>query len=214
MTPPTSVRPLPRLAARIRARAPVRITLFGSSTTEGIGASSPEHGYAAVLERSLRPHIAGSLTVINRGVGGDGAAEMHRRLPDVLADDADLVVWQGGTNDVSQKIGVESFVACSRQDLAALRDAGADIALVGQQWCRAMDEEPAFPDYRHAVEALAGALGAPYFPRFAIMHHWCEARGMTRDEMSPDGLHMNDVGYALLGEAVAHWLIACAETVR
>jgi lysophospholipase L1-like esterase len=49
--------------------------------------------------------------------------------------------------------------------------------------------------------------GIPVFGRYARMKSWCAELGMDRDELSPDGLHMGDRGYLLLGEAVARWLV-------
>jgi lysophospholipase L1-like esterase len=203
---------LPRLARRVRARLPVRITLFGSSTTEGIGASDPAHGYEAVIGRTLRPHMPGGVSLVNRGIGGNGATEMHARIEDVLADNADLVLWQGGTNDVWQGVPVARFGALTRADLRVLRASGAELAMVDQQWCKMMEECPAFPAFRAAVAAIATDLGIPVFPRYESMKRWCAERGMTRDELSPDGLHMGDVGYALLGNAIGAWLLALMET--
>ncbi|GBQ95035.1 hypothetical protein GLI01_27320 [Gluconacetobacter liquefaciens] len=203
--PPSPI--LPRLTDRLRRGRPVRVTLFGSSTTEGIGASSPEHGFAAVFERTLAPFVTGGLAVINRGIGGNGAQEMHDRLPGVLADDADLVMWQTGSNDAWQGVKLETYEDLTRRDLLATRATGADLALIDPQYCRMLEECAAFPPFVPAVHRIGSELGIPVFGRYARMKSWCAELGMDRDELSPDGLHMGDRGYLLLGEAVARWLL-------
>jgi lysophospholipase L1-like esterase len=42
------------------------------------------------------------------------------------------------------------------------------------------------------------------------MRQWCQDGLFTRDTLSPDGTHMADPGYRLLGEALGAWLIARA----
>ncbi|PSJ19753.1 GDSL family lipase, partial [Halomonas sp. ND22Bw] len=82
------------------------IVAFGSSSTEGSGASSPSTTYPAQLQRDLAARLGAmgsvhsSVTVLNRGKGGDDSEAMARRLErDVLADKPDLVIWQTGSND-------------------------------------------------------------------------------------------------------------------
>ncbi|GBQ33593.1 SGNH/GDSL hydrolase family protein [Gluconacetobacter azotocaptans] len=198
---------LPRLTERLRRGQPVRVTLFGSSTIEGIGASSPEHGFGPQFERGLAPFVTGGLTVINRGIGGNGAREMHDRLPEVLADGADLVLWQTGSNDPWQGVPVATYGALTRQDLLATRAAGADLALIDPQYCRMLEECAAFPPFVDEVHRIGGELGIPVFARYARMKSWCAELGLSREDLSPDGLHMGDMGYRLLGQAVAAWLV-------
>ncbi|WP_323992246.1 SGNH/GDSL hydrolase family protein [Nguyenibacter sp. L1] len=198
---------LPRLTARLLQGRPVRVTLFGSSTIEGVGASTPAHGFGPVFERALAPMVPGGLAVINRGVGGNGAAEMHARLADLLADGSDLVLWQTGSNDAWQGVPVETYEALTRQDLLATRAAGAELVLMDPQYCRMLEECAAFPAFVAAVHRLGADLGIPVFGRYARMKSWCAELGLARDELSPDGLHMGDRGYRLLGEAVAAWLV-------
>lgn len=201
------MRRFPGLARRLQAGGPVKICLFGSSTCEGVGASSVENGLCPVVERTLAPYMPEGVTVINRGVGGNGAVEMHARLARVMEDRADLVLWQGGSNDVWQEISVGSFIDLTRSDLETLRRQGCDLGMIGPQWCRLLEEQPRFPAFRDAVPALAIEMGIPFFDRYNRMKAWCGEYGMTRDGLSPDGVHMGDAGYRLLGEAVARWIM-------
>lgn len=201
---------LPHLAQLLRHKKPVKITLFGSSSTEGVGASSVTASYAGIFEQKLRAVVPDKLEVINRGIGGQGAVQMHARLAQVLADKADLVIWQGGVNDPLTGVSLADFEQITREDLLALRQNGADVALMDLQWCRLLDECPKAPAFQAAVHALGKALDMPVFPRFALMKKWSETYGLGREELSPDGIHMGDTGYRLLGEAVAAWVLDLA----
>ena len=205
--PETDLPPLalPRSAAR--QNAGLRITAFGSSTTEGIGASSPQAGFAEVMRQAMQPRVPG-LILRNRGVGGDNANDLHARLAAVIADAPDLVLLQTGSNDPLQEVPLASFESLTRQDIATLRTAtGADIVLIDQQFCRALEERPAFPPFLASLHRIGAETATPVFPRYRLMQSWCERPGMDRDQLSPDGLHMGDHGYALLGNALADWLL-------
>ncbi|GMA73982.1 hypothetical protein GCM10025880_03990 [Methylorubrum aminovorans] len=80
---------LPHVAQKIALGGPLTIIAFGSSSTEGIGASHPAAAYPARLEAGLRralPHLGGRVTVTNRGIGGEAVDEMLARLDrDVIA---------------------------------------------------------------------------------------------------------------------------------
>jgi acyl-CoA thioesterase-1 len=93
---------LPRTAMRIARHEGLTVVAIGSSSTEGIGASTPAATYpsrvAAELARRLPRQ---SVTVLNKGVGGETAIEMLARFDrDVFAQNPDLVIWQAGTNSV------------------------------------------------------------------------------------------------------------------
>ena len=185
----------------------LRFTVFGSSTTEGIGASSPEASFAAVMRRAMLPHVPGIL-LSNRGIGGNNARDLHARLDEVIADAPDLVLFQTGSNDPLQEVPLAEFERLTREDLDRLRArTGADIALIDQQLCRMLEECPAFPPFLSSLHRIGQQAGIPVFPRYRLMQNWCAMPGIDRDTLSPDGLHMGDPGYALLGEALAGWLL-------
>ena len=187
---------------------PLRLVAFGSSTTEGFGASGPERGYPAIMRRVLLPHFPGGIALANHGVSGECAVEMDDRLGAVVAAEPDLVLWQTGSNDVTRPVPLDLFERLTRGGIARLAGTGADLVLMDQQYSRALEEAPAFPAYHDALHRLGAEAGVPVFPRYALMRAWCDGNAFTRDTLSPDGTHMADPGYALLGEAVADWMLA------
>ena len=186
----TKLSSLPHVARLLRHKKPVKITLFGSSSTEGVGASSIAASYAGVFEQTLRAAVPDKLEVINRGIGGQGAVQMHARLAQVLADKADLVIWQGGVNDPLTGVNLADFEQLTRDDLQALRENGADIALMDLQWCRLLDECPVASAFQASVHALGRELEMPVFPRFDLMKQWSKTYGLGREDLSPDGIHI------------------------
>ena len=203
---------LPRGRAAIAEGRPWRVTAFGSSTTQGIGASSPEAGFAAVTRGEMLTRAAGLLrggvVLSNRGVGGNNALDLHDRLDAVIADRPDLVLFQTGSNDPLQEVPLDRFERFTRDDLDRLkRETDADIVLIDQQHCRVLEECAAFPRFLSGLHRLGQEAGIPVFPRYRLMQSWCDLPGQSRDSLSPDGLHMGDHGYALLGAALAGWLL-------
>ncbi len=72
---------LPHVASKLVAGQPVVIVAFGSSSTAGFGASSPEFNYPNRLAAQLRrQYPSADISVVNAGVGGEDAPEMMKRL--------------------------------------------------------------------------------------------------------------------------------------
>ena len=182
------------------------VVAVGSSSTEGIGASSPASTYPAQLERLLTARFpAVRISVINSGIGGESAAQNLARFDrDVLAHRPKLVIWQVGTNDVFQKIAPDSFKATIREGVARLRAAGADTLLMEPQYFPDETKHSGFLPMLQAVREVGAELGAPVLRRHDIMQHWVESRQLTVEAMlSPDGLHMTDASYRCLATVVA-----------
>ena len=62
------------------AGAPLDILAIGSSSTEGVGASTPANAYPARLEAELEQRTGVDFDVKNAGVGGELAAKTLERL--------------------------------------------------------------------------------------------------------------------------------------
>ena len=97
---------LPHVASKLAAGQPVVIIAFGSSSTNGYGATSAEFNYPNRLAAQLRrQYPTADITVVNRGKGGEDAPEMMKRLQSEVIDmHPDMVIWQVGTNAVLRNL--------------------------------------------------------------------------------------------------------------
>jgi acyl-CoA thioesterase I len=201
---------LPHVASVLARKAPLRIVAFGSSSTEGIGASSRAASYPSRLEAILKAALPGeSVSVVNHGIGGDDVDDMMRRLvPDVIDARPDLVIWQTGTNDPLEHVPLDRFIAKTRAGVAAMHRAGIDVVLMGPQYCAMLDGSTDAGAFRQAVRDLGAELHVPVIRRFSLMQRWLATGRLTRTQLlAPDGLHMADGGYAALAEAVAREIL-------
>jgi len=195
---------LPRVAEHLAHRAPVTIVAIGSSSTAGVGASSPAATYPARLEALLRERAEGALpiTVLNRGVGGEEIREMLARFDsDVIAEKPDLVLWQVGTNSVLHDHGISGNGALLASELARLKSTGVDVVLINPQYAPKVLVHPDIAAMVELISATAKASSVELFDRFAVMKYWRETRGMPFEAfLNPDLLHMNDWGYDCLAQ--------------
>jgi lysophospholipase L1-like esterase len=197
---------LPGLAARVSAGQPVRVVAFGSSSTAGAGASSPDRTYPHRLQLELSAHWPGvRVEVLNRGVGGEDVIEMLGRLErDVLLARPALVVWQLGVNAALRRQDIVEFRLRLDEGLARMRAAGAEVVLMDSQrgpWMRRAPEREAFD--RALADAAAAWPGVELFSRARLMDGWATRGAQPEAMLVADGLHHNDRGYACLAEALA-----------
>ncbi len=100
------------------------IIAFGSSSTQGVGASSPAAAYPNRLQGELQATLAPlAVTVLNRGIGGEDADDMMKRLPGIITERPDMIVWQTGTNDPIRQVPLVRFIAETRAGVRAMRAA-------------------------------------------------------------------------------------------
>lgn len=195
-----------RVMDRLAAHQPVRIIAFGSSSTQGIGASSPLATYPSRLQADLSANWPSRqpITVLNRGVGGEDAEDMARRLPSVIAERPDLIIWQTGSNDPLHGVPLDRFVQDTREGIESIRAAHIDLMLMEPQLCRELSSKPVSLEYRDALRAIGEEMDVTVIRRYDLMRRWLATGVLTPVQMlSPDGLHMADGGYAKLAEVIA-----------
>jgi lysophospholipase L1-like esterase len=183
---------------RLAARESIKIVAIGSTSTAGAGASSPAASYPnrlAVELGKLYPDVL--ITVLNRGINGQDAAEMIARFKhDVIDERPDLVIWQLGTNAALQDLPIEEVGKFTEQGIREVKTTGADILLVDPQFVPKVIAKPEAEGMVRLIATTATNTRVNVFRRFAIMRHWRERDGMSFDAFtSPDGLHLNDWGY-------------------
>ena len=197
--------PLRRMARLIAAGQPVKIVALGSSSTYGAGASTSAGSYPSRLADELHRRFPGhEITVLNRGVNGDEAADMLARLDTaVIAEKPDVVLWQLGTNSLLRDKAVLPHATLLHEGLARLKAAGADIVLIDPQYAPKVIAKPNVEGMVSLIATAAKAEHVCLFHRFALMRKWYETEHLPFETfVSEDGLHMNDWSYA----CVAKWL--------
>src|SRR5256714_536611 len=133
---PKSMGSLPHVAGKLASGQPVEIIAFGSSSTAGFGATSPEFNYPNRLAAQLRrQYPSAEITVVNRGKGGEDAPEMMKRLQTEVIDmKPDLVIWQVGTNAVLRNLDPAETAKIVEDGITLIQAAGADLGLVDPQY--------------------------------------------------------------------------------
>jgi len=205
---------LPNTARAIRSGKGLVILAIGSSSTEGVGASDAAHAYPALLAEELRhrwPQL--SVTVINKGVGGEIAAEMLARFErDVLPYHPQLVIWQTGSNQALRSGDIKEYAGTIREGISRLQAAQVDIVLMDPQFAPRLIERPIHLFIVDSIGAVAKDMKVAVFRRFAVMRHWISSgQYKVEDIISRDGLHMNDVSYSCIAHLLADSLAAAAE---
>jgi lysophospholipase L1-like esterase len=196
---------LAAIKAKIAEAEPVRILAIGSSSTEGIGASSQGHSYPAQLEDDLTVRWKDEVTVINAGKGGETAIQTIERLEAALkAEKFDLVLWQVGTNDAINGVDEDAFRALLERGIAAAQQAGTAMILLDQQYFPTIKDLPRYERFVKAVSMLGSERKVSVFSRYALMQDWnSHSAEELRSMLSADGFHMGDKGYDCLAGHVA-----------
>jgi acyl-CoA thioesterase-1 len=184
---------------------PLRILAIGSSSTLGVGASSPDAAYPAQLEARLSSDWGVSANVVNAGVGGETSDTTLKRLAAALAGNPpDLVVWQVGTNDAVGGVDPDAFRANLTAGVAAAQARRVPIVLVDPQFYFGIKNLARFQQYVTIIADVGAAKRVPIFSRFAMMKSWAAKSTATlRAALAPDGFHMDDEGYACFARALA-----------
>ena len=200
---------LQRLSQSLRAARTAKVLVIGSSSTVGVGASSPSRTYVARLETDLETSLKGTdFEVIAHGMSGEvaqGAADRMKR--EVEAAKPDLVIWQVGTNDALRHVELDMFKSCLKEDA---RMASGPASRCGSHqsavWRRA-DQGCLLSGGRSGDRRHRSG------PRVLLVDRFDAMRKLQRERadqvyLSADNLHMNDEGYRCLAEQLAAAIIS------
>ena len=158
------------------------VLILGDSLTQGVGASSAQTNYPALLKQQSQWNI------INGGISGNTSAQALARLPELLQQhQPKLVIISIGGNDFLQRLSNSDTQANIAQSIALSQQSGAQVLLV------------AVPEL-----TLAAAVGHPndhaMYAQLAQSHQvylledaWSDV--LADDSLRADPVHANDAGY-------------------
>jgi acyl-CoA thioesterase I len=201
---------LPHLRSALDHGSEAIVVALGSSSTQGAMATDLAHTYPALLQELLskglkQAHVA----VLNRGIGGQDAAEELARLDaDVLAVRPQVVIWQVGANGALRNADPATFRDMVSGGVRRLQAAGADVVLMDNQQAPRLLAAPREPQLDDALAQVAAETGATLFSRRTLMQFWQHAGEPLADFIAPDGLHHNDHGYLCVAQALGSAILA------
>jgi lysophospholipase L1-like esterase len=209
---------LTHVAGKLASGQPVVIVAFGSSSTQGWGSSAPEFNYPNRLAAQLRRQYPGAdITVLNRGVGGEDAPEMMKRLQTAVIDvKPDLVIWQVGTNAVLRNLDPADTAKLVSAGIEQIQAADADIVLVDPQYSpRMIEHAETAGQMVRLLGRVAHLRHVGIFPRFQVMKQWHDQQDLPVDTFTiADGLHMNDWGYACFAQLLGDDIIKSVGQIK
>ena len=165
------------------------VLILGDSLTQGVGASSAQTSYPALLKQQTQWNI------INGGVSGNTSAQALARLPELLQQhQPKLVIISIGGNDFLQRLPNSDTQANIAQSIALSQQSGAQVLLV------------AVPEL-----TLAAAVGHPndhaMYADLAQIQQvhlledaWSDVLG--DEALRADPVHANDTGYQVFTESL------------
>ena len=148
----------------------------------------------------------GAFRFRNCGVEGDRTDEIELRL-DECADGAEVLVVQGGTNDLTQGHAPAVAAANLREVIRRAKDAGlrtlvATVPPINAGYPR---WAPAVTRLNELIRAIARREGVPVIDFFELLEDPGRP-GRMRARWTADGVHPTVAGYARLGRAAAREL--------
>ena len=200
---------LPRSIEAIAKSGEFTIVAFGSSSTAGWMSSDAGHSYPAVMQEALAqalPHA--HVAVVNRGIGGQDAAEELSRIDaDVTALHPSLVIWQVGANGALRHTDPDVFRRLVASGLERLRRTRVDVVLMDNQRSPLILASPEHGRIDATLASLAHDSHVALFSRGALMEQWKDEGEGYDKFIASDGLHHNDRGYRCLGLALAQSIV-------
>jgi lysophospholipase L1-like esterase len=197
---------LPVTAERLKHHQKLTIVAFGSSSTAGVGASSPLTTYPSQMGQRLAHRFPDArISVLNEGIAGESSVEMAARFDrDTIDLHPDLVIWQTGSNDILLGADPAKFEVATREGVRRLHAAGIDVMIMEPQYSPRIVANPNYGAYMTILDKIARDEGVPIVHRFEAMEYWLDSGALTHAEiLSGDALHMSDASYACLGDLVA-----------
>jgi lysophospholipase L1-like esterase len=136
----------------------------------------------------------------NCGVYGERTDEIAARLAE-CAKGAQVLVVQGGINDIAQGRPVQPAAANLRAMIEHGRRLGLNVAVAELlPWNNGYPQaDPKIRRLNELIRALARAEGVPVLPFYETLQDH-DRPGRMREEWTSDGDHPSVAGYRLLGE--------------
>jgi acyl-CoA thioesterase I len=203
--------PLKAVKHALKENRPLQVLAIGSSSTAGVGASSPLASYPMRLEGELEKLFPGvEIEVVNRGLSGEVAAGAADRMKNTIAEiEPDLVIWQVGTNDALARVDIETFAQSLDETIKWIASHRIDVVLVDPQYTASLAKDDYYARIVKVIQEVAEKDRVPLVQRFEAMRY-LSTQKVGGVYLARDQFHLNDLGYRCMAEHVARAVVVSA----
>ena len=172
------------------------IVMLGNSLTEG--------------GKDWKARLESKKNIVNRGIVGDNVQGVYDRLHQILPGKPAKLFLMIGVNDISHDLTSDSIVKQIRKVVERIQKESPDTKLYLQsllpfdesvgRYKRLTGKTDMVPEINTMLKALAKEKKLTYIDLFPL---FCEkGTNVLRKELSTDGLHLKDEGYAIWVKAL------------
>ncbi|MBQ8596690.1 MAG: SGNH/GDSL hydrolase family protein [Lachnospiraceae bacterium] len=177
----------------------ITVAVIGGSITEGYSASSKAGSWAALFYQWWTECFPDAeINYVNAGVGGTSSyLGVHRVQEDVLDHNPDVVVVEFSVNDQTGFFHKKSYDNLVRRILKSSQDTAVILLFTTQENGTSAQGDHALIGFRYQLPMLSygnAVLSA------------IEAGELKWSDISPDNIHPNDKGHAVIGEIFYRYL--------
>ena len=202
---------LPRTLAKLKAKQPLKLVVFGDSISVGAGASGSFHAppyqppYVGLVVEGLRALYGYDVTLKNPSEGGQDTTWAVTTAPKIADEDPDLVIIAFGMNDVGRAIPTAAYAQNIQKAMDIIRQKRPDVeflllsTMTGNSEWNLMHPE-LFTEYREALSKMVG----PGVALADVTSVWQEMMKTKKFlDVTGNGLnHPNDFGYRVYAQVI------------
>lgn len=184
----------------------ITVGVIGGSITQGSSATRAENAYAQVMYRWWKATFPESeITFVNAGIGATTSyLGVHRVEKDLLSKEPDFVIVEFSVNDANTDFFKVSYDNLVRRILSSSTNPAVMLVFMTQESGTSTQANSSMIGVRYGLPMLSY--------REAVLEE-IKAGSFTWKDISPDNIHPNDKGHAMLGEMIWKYLNDVYENV-
>ncbi len=202
---------LRRTLAKLKAKQPLKLVVFGDSISVGAGASGSFHAppyqppYVGLVVEGLRARYGYDVTLKNPSEGGQDTTWAVTTAPKIADENPDLVIIAFGMNDVGRAIPMAAYAQNIQKAMDIIRQKRPDVeflllsTMTGNTEWNLMHPE-LFTEYREALSKMVGP-GVALADVTSVWQDMMKTKKFL--DITGNGLnHPNDFGYRVYAQVI------------
>lgn len=190
---------LAKVMRKAQAGEEITVATIGGSITEGYSSTTFGNCYATIFYswwESCFPET--KVNYVNAGIGGTPSyLGVHRVKQDVLDHNPDVVIVEFSVNDGADNFYKKSYDNLVRKIMLSENEPAVMLVFTTQEDGTNAQENDALIGFKYRLPMIS--YGNAVLPAI-------EAKEFTWRDISPDNVHPNDRGHAIIGELLYTYL--------